>query len=123
MPHKKKYIDWDDIDDLGEVPDAVIAKRLRVSAQAVQSARSRRGIAPKGTAGRPRLNKKQKAEREKARIARFRKMVRKYGWDFSLTDAQMADTYVVDGKRHTPSFYNKIRVALGIKSATKLRGN
>ena len=52
---KKKGTKWDSVEDLGLVPDSVIAKRLGLTTSAVTQARNRRGI-PSFTASQPQID-------------------------------------------------------------------
>ena len=121
-PRKKisrgyQCIDWDSVDDLGEVPDSVIAERFGVSTTAVLNARKRRNIPPYIRVGRPPMTRVQKNRR----VAELKKLTK--GWDWSMTDRELADVQRIDGARVSYARIYQIRKMLGIalSSAFKKR--
>lgn len=127
MSKERRYnpILWDEVKDLGKMPDTVLAEKLRVSSQAVHAARQRRGIPPFSNVGRPRLSpeerKKNRKKYNKKNRKKYRLMAKRRNWDWTLTDREMAETYKVHRKNKGPAFFNRVRRLLKIKPATVLR--
>lgn len=108
-------IDWDNVTDLGEVPDSVIAERFGISAAAVHAARRRRSIPPYVSRGRPPLTRAQKSRK----LRELRKLTK--GWDWSKTDRELSDEKRVNGARVSPARIYQLRIELGVPLSSQLK--